>query len=138
MTRTFNCASCSAPLDFTGAVTQKCEHCGSTVIAPHEMFYATNPAPFDDLASLTGRALKIAEIQRLIHAGNKIEAIKIFREAFGTGLKEAKEAVEAIERGESLNVSGFRIQSNRSPEINIDIDGKEIGNAAKSVGKWSP
>ena len=135
MTRTFNCASCSAQLDFTGAVTQKCEHCGSTVIAPRDMFYAENPAPFHDLASLTGRALKIAEIQRLIHSGNKIEAIKVFREAFGTGLKEAKEAVEAIERGESLNVSGFRIQSNRSPEINIDIDGKEIGNAAKSVGK---
>lgn len=135
MTKTFNCASCSAPLDFTGAVTQKCEHCGSTVIAPHEMFYAGNAAPFEDLGSLTGRALKIAEIQRLIHSGNKIEAIKIFREAFGTGLKEAKDAVEAIERGESVDVSGFRIQSSRSPEIKIDIDAREVGKAAKSVGK---
>ena len=27
------------------------------------------------------------EVQRLIHAGKKIEAIKVFREAFGTGLK---------------------------------------------------
>src|SRR5688572_17554455 len=99
MTRTFNCASCSAPLDFTGEVMQKCEHCGSTVIAPHEMFYVNNPSPFADLSSLKGRALKIAEIQRLIHAGKKIEAIKVFRESFGTGLKEAKDAVEAIERG---------------------------------------
>ncbi|MEQ1764348.1 MAG: ribosomal protein L7/L12 [Pyrinomonadaceae bacterium] len=135
MTRTFNCASCSAPLDFTGAVTQKCEHCGSTVIAPHDMFYAANPAPFDDLASLTGRALKIAEVQRLIHAGKKIEAIKVFREAFGTGLKEAKDAVEAIERGESLNISGFRIQPRNAPDIKIDIDAREIGKAAKGVGK---
>ena len=135
MTRTFNCASCSAPLDFTGAVTQKCEHCGSTVIAPHDMFYAANPAPFDDLRSLTGRALKIAEVQRLIHGGKKIEAIKIFREAFGTGLKEAKDAVEAIERGESLNISGFRIQSSRVPDLKIDIDAQEIGKAAKGVGK---
>ena len=135
MTRTFNCASCSAPLDFTGSVTQKCDHCGSTVIAPHEMFYAENSAPFDDLASLTGRALKIAEVQRLIHAGKKIEAIKIFREAFGTGLKEAKDAVEAIERGESVDVSGFRIQSSKTPDIKIDIDGAEIGKAAKNVGK---
>jgi len=135
MTRTFNCASCSAPLDFTGSVTQKCEHCGSTVLAPHEMFYDANPAPFDDLSSLTGRALKIAEVQRLIHEGKKIEAIKVFREAFGTGLKEAKDAVEAIERGESLNISGFRIQSQQPREIKIDIDGAEIGKAAKSVGK---
>ena len=135
MTRTFNCASCSAPLDFTGAVTQKCEHCGSTVIAPHEMFYAGNAVPFEDLGSLTGRALKIAEVQRLIHAGNKIEAIKVFREAFGTGLKEAKDAVEAIERGESLNISGFRIQSSKAPDFKIDIDAREVGKAAKSVGK---
>ena len=135
MTRTFNCASCSAPLDFTGAVTQKCEHCGSTVIAPHDMFYAANPAPFDDLASLKGRALKIAEVQRLIHAGKKIEAIKVFREAFGTGLKEAKDAVEAIERGESVDISGFRVQSVKASEIKIDIDAREIGRAAKTIGK---
>jgi hypothetical protein len=136
MTKTFRCASCSAPLDFTGSVTQKCDHCGSTVIAPHDMFYAASPSPFDDLAGLKGRALKIAEIQRLIHAGRKLEAIKCFREAFGTGLKEAKDAVEAIERGESLDVSGFRIQSSRHPEIKIDIDGAEVGKAAKKVGKF--
>ncbi|MEO5860273.1 MAG: ribosomal protein L7/L12 [Pyrinomonadaceae bacterium] len=135
MTRTFNCASCSAPLDFTGAVTQKCRHCGSTVIAPRDMFYAANPAPFDDLASLTGRAQKIAEVQRLIHAGQKIEAIKVFREAFGTGLKEAKDAVEAIERGESINISGLRVQSSKDPDIKIKVDAREIGKAAKNVGK---
>ncbi len=135
MTRTFNCASCSAPLDFTGAVMQKCEHCGSTVIAPHDMFYAASPAPFDDLSALKGRALKIAEVQRLIHSGKKIEAIKVFRESFGTGLKEAKDAVEAIERGESVDVSGFRMQSANAPEIKIDIDTHDIGRAAKSVGK---
>lgn len=135
MTRAFNCASCSAPLDLTGAVTQKCDHCGCTVIAPHDMFYASNPTPFDDLSSLKGRALKIAEIQRLIHAGKKIEAIKIFRESFGTGLKEAKDSVESIERGESADVSALRLPSNKVPDIKIDIDAKEIGKAARNVGK---
>ena len=77
MAKTFNCPSCSAPLDFAGAVTQKCDQCGGTVIAPHEMFYAGNASPFEDLSSLKGRALKIAEVQRLIHAGKKIEAIKV-------------------------------------------------------------
>jgi DNA-binding beta-propeller fold protein YncE len=135
MARTFNCPSCSAPLDFAGEVTQKCDHCGGTVIAPHEMFYAGSASPFDDLSSLKGRALKIAEVQRLIHAGKKIEAIEVFREAFGTGLKEAKEAVEAIERGESVDISGFRVQTSTPQPIKINIDTKEIGRAATSVGK---
>lgn len=129
MTRTFNCASCSAPLDFTGEVTQKCEHCGSTVIAPRDLFYANDPAAFSDLSALTGRALKIAEIQRLIHDGQKIQAIKVFRETFGVGLKEAKDAVEAIERGESLDVSGMRVQVVKRPEIKIDTA------ALRGVGK---
>lgn len=38
------------------------------------------------------------EIQNLLRAGKKIEAIKIHREVFGTSLKDAKEAVERIER----------------------------------------
>lgn len=38
------------------------------------------------------------EIHNLINSGNKIEAIKVYRETYGTGLKEAKEAVELLER----------------------------------------
>jgi ribosomal protein L7/L12 len=37
------------------------------------------------------------QIERLICAGRKIEAIKLHRQAHGTGLREAKEAVEAEE-----------------------------------------
>jgi ribosomal protein L7/L12 len=36
------------------------------------------------------------DIQRLIRAGRKIEAIKLYRERNPVGLKEAKDAVEAI------------------------------------------
>jgi len=39
-----------------------------------------------------------AGIRELIRRGNKIEAIKIYREFTGVGLKEAKDAVEALER----------------------------------------
>lgn len=38
------------------------------------------------------------EIHNLIDLGNKIEAIKVYRETYGTGLTEAKEAVELLER----------------------------------------
>jgi ribosomal protein L7/L12 len=36
-----------------------------------------------------------AEIESALRAGHKIEAIKLYREAYGTDLKSAKEAVEA-------------------------------------------
>ena len=112
MAETFKCPSCAAPLEFEGKPMQKCPFCGSSVIVPSEMFYPPAGRQANlDFSSLTGRALKIAEIQREIQRGNKINAIKIFRETFGTGLKEAKDAVEAMERGESVDISGMQVQS---------------------------
>src|SRR5215207_1593880 len=127
MTTNFNCASCSAPLEFEGTRTQKCRYCNSTVIAPTELFYATSATPFGDFSSLTGKALKIAEMDQLIHEGKKIEAIKIFRETFGVGLAEAKEAVERMERGESVDISGMQVRSTRAATA-ADIEKvKKIG-----------
>jgi ribosomal protein L7/L12 len=37
------------------------------------------------------------EVERLLAAGRKIEAVKVYRQAHQTGLKEAKQAVDAIE-----------------------------------------
>ena len=50
----------------------------------------------------------IARIQNELRTGDKIEAIKIFRDKFGVGLKEAKDAVDAMERGETIDISDFR------------------------------
>ncbi|MBM3461442.1 MAG: hypothetical protein FJX76_05025 [Armatimonadetes bacterium] len=41
-----------------------------------------------------------AEVRRQLQAGQKIMAIKIYRELTGASLKDAKDAVEAMERGE--------------------------------------
>ena len=38
------------------------------------------------------------DVVAALRAGNKIEAIKHYRAATGVGLKEAKDAVEALER----------------------------------------
>lgn len=117
MPETFKCPACSAPLDYEGNTMQKCRFCGSNVIVPATVmrsstsFGGVGALDFGDLSSLTGKALKLAEIQKLIVVGNKIEAIKVFRETFGTGLKEANVAVEAMERGESVDVSGMRVQT---------------------------
>ncbi|KHK89398.1 ribosomal protein L7/L12 [Novosphingobium malaysiense] len=50
------------------------------------------PAYFD-----LGPALR-AEIETAVAEGHKIDAIKLLREATGMGLKESKDAVEAMER----------------------------------------
>ena len=127
MTKSFNCASCSAPLEFEGTTIQKCRYCGSTVIAPRELFEASGDSPFIDLSSLTGKALKIAEINQLIKNGNKLDAIRLFRETFGVGLAEARDAVERMERGESVDISGMRVTSSRQLNAqNVDAV-KKIG-----------
>lgn len=124
MTQSFKCPSCSAPLEFEGKPMQKCRFCGSNVIVPSgtiqnsNVFGSFGEMNFGDLSSLTGKALKIAEIQKLIQSGNKIGAIKVFRETFGVGLKEAKDAVEAMERGEGIDISGMRVQAQNVHSVN--------------------
>ncbi len=54
-------------------------------------------------AALTGDWQE--QIHSLLQSGKKIEAIKIYRQATGVGLKEAKDAVEALERGEPIAIS---------------------------------
>ena len=40
----------------------------------------------------------VAGVEQLLRQKNKIEAIKVYRQMTGVGLREAKDAVEAIER----------------------------------------
>lgn len=40
----------------------------------------------------------VKRIRELIRAGHKIDAIKAYREQHGVGLKEAKDAIDAVER----------------------------------------
>jgi len=42
------------------------------------------------------------EVERLLRAGHKLRAITAYRTATGTGLKEAKDTVDAIERALGL------------------------------------
>lgn len=40
---------------------------------------------------------KLDEIRKELRAGNKIQAIKMYREQTGAGLKDAKDAIERLE-----------------------------------------
>ena len=46
-------------------------------------------------------------VRQALSAGNKIEAIRLYRQHAGVGLKEAKEAVETLERQEGRDSSGL-------------------------------
>lgn len=56
---------------------------------------ASSPVTPEDLGEYAGNW---ANIDALIRKGKKIEAIKAYRQATSSGLKEAKDAVEARER----------------------------------------
>ena len=53
--------------------------------------------------------------------GNKIEAIKVYRQATGVGLKEAKDAVEAFERGGTLAVDAPQAQTSQRGDVETRI-----------------
>jgi sugar lactone lactonase YvrE len=95
-------------LEFDGDRVETCDFCGSKVImSPNEV---RNETSFG-FGELLGQAQKLKEVLRLARSGNKIAAIKLYRETFGVGLAEAKDAVERLERGESVNFHNVNFQS---------------------------
>jgi large subunit ribosomal protein L7/L12 len=52
--------------------------------------------PYGGASSVAPTTEWMAEVRELVASGNKIEAIKVYREHTGLGLKEAKDAVEGL------------------------------------------
>ncbi len=104
MPQSFRCPSCAAPLEFAGGASnfQKCEFCGNQIIIPAEVFQAGATNANFGVGSLLNQAHKLKEIKSLALSGQTIPAIKIYRETFGVGLKEAKDAVENIIAGKPV------------------------------------
>jgi large subunit ribosomal protein L7/L12 len=57
--------------------------------------YAGNPTTVSD-GALPANSVWLAEVRRLKESGKVINAIKLYREHTGLGLKEAKDAVEGL------------------------------------------
>jgi hypothetical protein len=114
MPETFNCPTCGAPLDYqnNGETTVRCPFCNNSVIVPETLHTQKDidpPAIFSSIDQ-TAHLPEIAEIGQLIRAGKKIEAIKIYRQAFNTDLLTAKNAIEAMEHHQPVQIN--RIDSN--------------------------
>lgn len=115
MTSTFNCPKCGAPMDYSGrGESIRCPYCHNAVIVPPELRVSQQadtsqtPAygaadaglPPGFMQASGSRVLttqQLADVKRLLREGKKIEAIKIYRQATMLGLKEAKDAVEAMQ-----------------------------------------
>jgi len=114
MPTSFKCPMCAAPLDVKpgSGVTVRCPYCENTVILPEELRGGRGTANQGvgqsagaSFGPMIDQALKMAEVAQLLRAGNKIAAIKLYRETFGVGLQEAKNAIEKIERGEPITLT---------------------------------
>jgi Ribosomal protein L7/L12 C-terminal domain len=104
MPQPFKCPSCGGPLQYDGGdITIRCHYCTNSVIVPEEL--RAGPAFNAPPAPLPAQLHNLSEIGRLIRGGNKIAAIKLYRETFGTGLKEAKDAVENLAAGRPVEIS---------------------------------
>ncbi len=82
-------------------------------------------------ASQPDTAQAVQRIHELVTSRNKIEAVKLYRQTFGLGLKESKEAVEAIEaemRAASVTVMGAG--------QTLTVDGREIVRKTGQAAAW--
>ena len=61
------------------------------------------------------------QIKELLIKGEKIAAVKLYREITSLGLKEAKDALEAIERGEPVRITVPVQDSSLSPTLENEI-----------------
>ena len=135
MVATFNCPACGGPLVFahdTG-ITIRCPYCHNTVIIPDELQGRSRLEGVASAGELP-HSMKAAlpqinsnqvetEIRALLAARQKINAIKVYRQVTGAGLKQAKEAVEAIEAGGTLDAGLITSQENK---IHLPMDDASI------------
>lgn len=103
MPTSLNCPNCSASLDFSNNkndVSVHCDYCNSTLIVPEE-FRAKHASenPFNHVQ----QSQAMQQIVLLVQNGRKIEAIRLFRESFNVGLREAKQVIDSLERQETVH-----------------------------------
>ncbi|HMR63035.1 MAG TPA: ribosomal protein L7/L12 [Anaerolineae bacterium] len=112
MPGTFHCPNCNGPLEYAAQepVTE-CRFCGSAVVVPESLRGRPVETPTITSSQAFQEAETLVQIMAHLQAGRKIEAIKLYRSLTGQGLKEAKEAVEQLERGQPVVIHSGPIQT---------------------------
>lgn len=128
MIQVVKCPSCAAPLEIDDDNFERCDFCGSRVVVSPNNTISPNSFGFEGLLT---QAHKLKEILYLARSGRKIEAIKIYRETFGGGLAEAKEAVENLVIGKPINFTNFQMFSVNTPLQNFGGMNSQAGKIAE-------
>lgn len=119
----------------------RCEYCHSVVIVPEPLRRqdgspaareAAKPIapPKPEKPKLTEEEAA-AKVTQLAREGQKIEAMKLYRETFPVGLREAKEAVDGVEAGRPLVIPNVR----RQDEDNLPVEAAEEITHLAAVGE---
>lgn len=141
--KSFDCPNCGSALDYQGGDEDiiQCDYCDSSIIVPKELRNHDElfQGKFQNLDWLTNNADEMADLGRLVGTGRKIEAIKQYRQIFGVGLKETKDAVDKMMRGESIVVTHSSVETSSPtptgwtfPEVG-EVDFSGIKELAKLV-----
>ena len=132
------CPNCNAPLEYDGhSSTIKCQFCHTSVAVPEQLRdNSTNRLTGRDgftisIQQNTVSTEKLDEIKTLLQGGNKMEAIRLYKETTGCSLKQAKIAVELMQaemEGRALNTADF---VSSVPEVQL----YQVTDAGKRVAK---
>jgi ribosomal protein L7/L12 len=118
MPLSINCPNCSATLDVNGdgSATLRCPYCHTSVIIPEDLRVSKpgvrSTTPFIDIFNAPDQVNldeRLKSIRALAIAGDQIEAIRLLRDTYVIGLSKAKELVEAMQRGEDVDVSHLEL-----------------------------
>jgi ribosomal protein L7/L12/sugar lactone lactonase YvrE len=110
MASSFNCPNCSAPLDFENLAlpTIRCLYCHTSVIVPEElrakMSIRANSSTGQNPIQQTALKEKLDFVMDAALMGNKLVAVRALRESFPLTLKQAAELVDAMQRGEQVDL----------------------------------
>lgn len=125
-TTTFDCPRCGAPLDppEQPGATLECPYCKNTVVVP-ESLRSPSAAQTGTRAGLEPAPVPVdlTEVTRLLQAGKKLDAIRLLRETTYLSLKEAVEAVDALNRGEPVQIYSYRARPPSFISMQPEVEG---------------
>jgi ribosomal protein L7/L12 len=116
----FHCPSCNAGLDLGSnqAAIVRCEYCHSVVIVPESLRRQNGSPPAKEAAKQKEPPKPVkpklteeeatTKVTQLARNGQTIEAMKLYRETFPVGLREAKEAIDGVKVGRPLVIPDVR------------------------------
>lgn len=117
MTQTFNCPSCGASLDYAGGdePVVRCSYCDDLVIVPEGLRSERHAEPRQpvwtaapltiDLSGLTDKIASLKAIKQLVREGQEAEAARMYQDAFGSSVEEARAVVERLASGQGVVIS---------------------------------